>query len=172
MARKRCIVTGCSAATEEENFRRRLSMDGHAVCPVHQKDSTACTCSRKTKLFFLYEFPTIPALRSLWIDLLEITVERNLEKRDCVCGKHFVSLGQQKIPVKDIGRSQEDIDRILEKNARKIIQETAERHRLTELGVALSMESADELATAATVVKEIVSSNISLGKYFINFKKL
>lgn len=164
MGRKRCIVSGCSAAAEEEAFRRRILFNGHAFCPAHGKDSNDCGCTAKSKLFLLYEFPTAPALRDLWMELLAISTERYFAKTDCVCGKHFTMVGRQKVPVKNIGRCQESIDKILEEHSKKIMRKMAERHSQTQISVAVSMENVDELATAAVVMKEMVTSDINLSK--------
>lgn len=123
---KRCIVHGCTSAEEETKFRSHVKRDGHAWCPVHERESDICQCSTSKPLFGHYVFPKSPGLRSVWKLLLGL--DANFQpSNETVCSKHFeVSASQKrKIPVKNIGQNEEDVRRILADHVSTVI----ERHR-------------------------------------------
>lgn len=113
---KRCVVSGCTSINEQKQFFLEISKNGNALCPVHRINSNECQCTASTSLFSYYNFPTKPSLRGLWYKLLKLSSDFSPKCNDTVCSKHFdvTSRQRKKVPVLNIGRSETEVDIILE----------------------------------------------------------
>lgn len=125
---KRCIVPGCTSATEAKKFSSDVKKYGHAHCPLHLVDSTQCKCSWTIDVFSYHSFPKSPGLRQLWFLLLGLNENYRPLTSESVCSKHFElgkNFARQKVPILHIGRPDDEIQKILRRHASAVIDEQA-----------------------------------------------
>lgn len=127
---RRCVVPGCMSTIEDAKFRREIQENGHAYCPIHQLDNSLCECTEDTKLV-LYKFPSSPGQCSVWSSLIGLNSDHLPSRSDCVCSRHFDGGGSRKVPTLNIGRSAEDILKITQENANRLLRRNEEQKELT-----------------------------------------